>query len=152
MSPQGGYVTMVARVKYLIVRCVTKETSTRQRLARASSTILSSRSRMEPPMNRDDCYSATHPSEHNSVLILNKSRRTARETEWRRRREREGEKIGKGKWKSKDTELEERYLRGRSHDFPFMIPVTKNYGYGCPRVQQNHPGGCAAVRRKLLPL
>jgi len=100
-------------------------------------------------MNRDDCYSATHASDHNSVHILKKSwrMRGLREAEWRKRREREGEKIGKGKWKSKDTELEERYLRGRSHEFPFSMPITKTYGYGCPRLQPSHAGGCAAVRR-----
>jgi len=119
-----------------------------QRLARVGSVINSKRDRMEPPMNRDDCYSATHPSEHNSVHIIGTGRsggkRKLRETEWGKRREREGEKIGKGKWKSKNAELEERYLRGRSHDFPFSMPVPKTPGYGCPHVQRSHPGGCAA--------
>lgn len=100
-------------------------------------------------MNRDDCYSATHASEHNSVHILKKSgrRRDTREIEWRDRREKEGEKIGKGKWGSKNPELEERYLRGRSHDFPFLMPIPKSHGYGCPQVQPCYAAGCAAVSR-----
>jgi len=44
---------------------------------------------------------------------------------------REGEMIGKGKWKSKDTELE-RYLRGRSHNFPFLM-LSKNTGTAARR-------------------
>jgi hypothetical protein len=98
-------------------------------------------------MNRDDCYSATHPSEHNSVHILDRSDlgRDIREVEWRKRREKEGEKIGKGKRRGKNTELEERYMRGRSHDFPFLMPTPKSHGYGCPHVQPRYAAGCAAV-------
>ena len=100
-------------------------------------------------MNREDCYSATHASEHSSVYILKRSQRGrgAREIEWRRRREREGEKIGKVGWRNKNAELEERYLRGRDHDFAFLMPVLKTCGYGCPRVQAYYAAGCAAVRR-----
>ena len=102
---------------------------------------------MEPPMNRDDCYSATHPSEHNSVHILDRSDlgRDIREVEWRKRREKEGEKIGKGKRRGKNTDLEERYMRGRSHDFPFLMPTPRAHGYGCPHVQPRYVAGCAAV-------
>jgi len=105
-------------------------------------------------MNRDDCYSATHPSEHNSVHIIGRSerRRNAREIEWRKRREKEGKKIGKGKGKSKNAELEERYLRGRSHDFPFLMRVPKTHGYGCPHVQKAYAAGCAVVCVPLLIL
>ena len=97
-------------------------------------------------MNRDDCYSATHPSEHNAVHIIGKSAcgRDHREAEWRRRREKEGEKIGKGK-RNKNAELEERYLRGRSHDFPFLMPVPKIHGYGCPHAQRSYTPACAVV-------
>lgn len=97
-------------------------------------------------MDRDDCYSATHPSEHNAVHIIGKSARARdlREAEWRRRREKEGEKIGKGK-RSKNAELEERYLRGRSHEFPFLMPVPKAHGYGCPHAQRSYAPACVAV-------
>ena len=103
-------------------------------------------------MNRDDCYSATHPSEHNSVYIIDRSelKRNIREAEWRKRREKEGRKVGKGTWRSKDTELEERYLRGRTHDFPFMMPAPTTYGYGWPSVQPCHAVGCAAVRLRAV--
>lgn len=136
------------------MNCFVQGSTVGERLARAGSAIFSSRSRMEPPINRDDCYSATHPSEHNSIHVIGRSGRGRkfREAEWRRRREKEGEKIGKGKRRSKSTELEERYLRGRGHDFPFLMPVPKAFGYGCPHVQQSWAGGCAVVRPPHLVL
>lgn len=150
MPSQGEYVRMDnSECPVSNYKLRAQETTVSQRLRRASSVILSNRTRMEPPMNRDDCYSATHPSEHNSVHILKKSGRGRdfREADWRSRREKEGEKIGKGGRKSKNPELEERYLRGRSHEFPFLMPIPKVHGYGCPQVQPFHAGGCAAVRR-----
>jgi hypothetical protein len=136
---------METTLTFLIVE---QGTSVGQRLARASSVIFSNRSHMELPMSRDDCYAATHPSEHNSVFILARSgwRRELRQTEWRRRREKEGEKIGKGKRADKDIETEERYLRGRDHEFPFSSPVTSARGYGCPHEQERWIGACAVVR------
>jgi hypothetical protein len=112
-----------------------------------NSTILSNRDNMEPPMNRDDCYAATHPSEHNSVFITGRSgwRRELRWTQWGRRREKEGEKVGKGKRTAKDNEVEERYLRGLDHEFPFSSPVTKTHGYGCPHEQKIYSAACAVV-------
>lgn len=124
-----------------------QEVTVGQRLARASSGILSSRHRMEPPISRDDCYAATHPSDHNSTFVFGRSawKREYRQAEWRRRREKEGEKIGKGKRGGKQTEIEERYLRGRDHEFPFSLPVSKVHGYGCPHVQQKYAPACAVV-------
>lgn len=149
MSSAGEYaVTNSGKPVILIINCINQEATVGQRLARAGSVILPSRNRMEPPVDRDDCYSATHPSEHNSVYIIDRSgpTRDVREAEWRRRREKEGEKVGKGTRRSKNTGLEERYMRGRIHDFPFTMPVPTTCGYGWPCVQLRHAAGCAAVR------
>jgi len=129
------------------VNCINQEVTVGQRLARVGSAILPGRNRMEPPMNRDDYYSATHPSDHNSVYIIDKSgpKRDTRETEWGRRRGKEGERVGKGTRRSKNADLEERYLRGRAHEFPFSMPAPTTYGYGWPCVQPCHAAGCAAV-------
>ncbi|KAF9646512.1 hypothetical protein BDM02DRAFT_3008899 [Thelephora ganbajun] len=130
---------------YMYCGCPQKEITVAQRLSRVGSAILPSRNRVEPPTKRDDCYAATHASEHNSVHIVGRSERgrNYRVVQWGRRREKEGERIGKGKWGSKDAELEERYLRGRSHDFPFLSPVSKAHGYGCPHVQRAYNATCA---------
>lgn len=132
-------------VSYMYCGCPLKEVTVGQRIARASSGILSSRHRMEPPIRRDDSYAATHPSDHNSIFVLGRSawRREVRQIEWGKRREKEGEKIGKGKRGGKDTEIEERYLRGRDHEFPFSLPVSRVHGYGCPHVQQSYIPACA---------
>ena len=52
-----------------------------QRLSRLTTLVLSHYQRMNPPMDREDCYSATHPSDHNSIFInsrLGKQRREVR--------------------------------------------------------------------------
>ena len=114
--------------------------------------MLSTRHCMQPPMSRDDCYAATHPSDHNSVFIKGRSawRRELRQVEWERRRVQEGKKVEKGKFWGKDAELEERYSRGQSHEYPFLSSAAKTPGYGCPHVQQAYAGSCAAVCPLLL--
>ncbi|KAF9779250.1 hypothetical protein BJ322DRAFT_450903 [Thelephora terrestris] len=129
-------------IPYLHCGCPVKDIGVGERLVRA----LSSRPRrIDPPTNRDDCYAATHPSEHNSVFVIGRSglKRTLQQAEWRRRRDEEGQKIGKGKRVGKGTEVEERYMRGRDHEFPFSSPVPKVHGYGCPHAQNTHRGACA---------
>ena len=101
-------------------------------------------------MDREDCYSATHPSDHNSIFIdsrLNKQQREARKLTWQRRRDRDGEKVkeSEGKAKSKNRDLRARYARGQSHGAAFMVPVPLTYGYGYPFVYPSYPGSCAGV-------
>lgn len=124
---------------------VTQETSVGQRLARAGSVIFSNRQHMKPPVNRDDCYAATHPSEHNSVFVIGRSerKRELRQGEWEKWRKEEGEKIRNGSTVGKHSE---RYLRGRDHEFAFLSPVKKSHGYGCPHVQKSYASACAVVR------
>lgn len=103
-------------------------------------------------MNRDDCYAATHPSEHNSVFVIGRSgqRRGLRQAEWKRRREEESGKLGKGKRGGKDIETEERYMRGRDHEFPFSSPIPKSHGHDCPHAQKSYVAACAVVRLPLV--
>ena len=140
MSCEGKY-----RVKDCsgpLIHHVEQETTVGQRL----SAIFSDYHHIEPPISRDDCYAATHPSEHNSVFIIGRSgwRRNLRQTEWEKRREKEGEKIGKGKRAGKESEIEG-YLRGRDHGFPFLSPVPKAHGYGCPHAHKSYTSACAVV-------
>ena len=125
-------------------------TTVGQRLSRLSTLVLSPRPRMDPPMDRDDCFSVTHPSDHNSIFInsrMNKGRREIRKSTWQRRRDRDGEKIrqSKGKAKKENKDLEERHARGQDHDAAFMVPVPLIYGYGYPYAYPVHPGSCAGV-------
>ena len=88
-------------------------------------------------MDHEGCYSATDPSDHNSIFAysrVDKQRRELRKLKRRRRRDRDGLKIqeSKGKAKSKDGDLKERYVRGQGHDAAFMVPVPLTYGYGSP--------------------
>jgi len=99
-------------------------------------------------MDREDSYSATHPSDHNSILIeseAHKQQRKVRKLKWQRRRERDGQTIRESKDKAKNRDLEERHARGEGHDSAFMIPVPLMYGYGCPFVYSPYPGSCAIV-------
>lgn len=132
----------------LIILDHAQESTFGQRLARATTVISSNLAHMDPPMSRDDCYAATHPSEHNSVFVIGRSgyRRKMRQTQWEKRREKDAEKIGKGGRTRKDRETEDRYLRGRDHEFPFSSPVPKTHGYGCPHAQKSYASACAAVR------
>ena len=128
----------------------TQGTTVGQRLSRLSALVLSPRPHIDPPMDREDCHSATHPSDHNSIFInspLNKERREMRKLTWQRRRDRDGEKLkgSKGKAKNKDRDLEERHARGQDHDAAFMVPVPLIYGYGYPYVYPLYPGSCAGV-------
>lgn len=140
MSCEGKY--RIKDCSKPLINHVQQETTVGQRL----SAIFSDHHHMEPPMSRDDCYAATHPSEHNSVFIIGRSGRgrNQRQTEWERRREKEGEKIGKGKRAGKESEIEG-YLRGRDHGFPFLSPVPKTHGYGCPHAHQSYTLACAVV-------
>ena len=110
--------------------------------------ILSHPHHVKPPINREDCYAATHPSEHNSVFVLARSglRREIREEEWKRRKVEEEAKMWKGKQTGKGMETEERYFRTRDHEFPFSSPVTMAHGYGCPHEKECYRGACAVVR------
>jgi len=119
-----------------------------QRLSRLTTLVLSRYHRMDHPIDREDCYSATHPSDHNSIHInsrLAKQRREVRRLRWKRRRDRDGEKNKRSKGKAKNKDFEERYARGQDHDPAFMVPVPLIYGYGYPWVYQSCPGLCAGV-------
>lgn len=120
---------------------VEQELSVGQRL----SSFFSDRCEMPPPMSRDDSCAATHASEHSSIFLIGRSAwgRGMRQAEWGRRREKEGEKIGKGK---RGGDIGERYLRGRDHEYPFLPPVPKTHGYGCPHTKQYYAAACAVVR------
>jgi len=101
-----------------------------------------------PPINREDCYSATHPSDHNSIFIdsgANKQRREVRELKWQRRRNRDGQTIRESKDKAKNRDLEKRHARGEGHDSAFMVPVPLMYGYGYPFAYLPYTGSCAVV-------
>ena len=88
-------------------------------------------------MNREDCYPATDPSDHNSLFVysrVDKQRHELRKLKRWQRRDRDGLKVqeSEGEAKSKDGDLEERYASGRGHDAAFMVPVPLIYGYGSP--------------------
>lgn len=105
---------------------------------------------MNPPVDREDCYSVTHPSDHNSIFIdspVNKQRRKARKHTLQRRRDRDGQKLegSKGKSKGGNDGLEARYTRGQGHAVAFMIAVPLISGYGYPYVYPSCPWSCAAV-------
>lgn len=150
MSCKGKYIVFGGnKPLFLIVNHSEQDITVGGRLTRA---ILSRRHRIDPPMNRDECYAATHSSEHNSVFIIGKSgrRHSLQQAEWRRRREEEGGKTGKGKRVGKDTEVEERYIRGRGHDFPFSSPIPNSHGYGCPHAKMAYFALCAVVCPPLV--
>ena len=126
----------------------TQGTTIGQRLSKLTAFVLSRPQRMGPPIDREDCYSATHPSDHNSIFIdssLGKQRREVRELKWKRRRDRDGQRIAKAKGKANDKDLQERHARGQDHDAAFMVPVPLTYGYGYPWVYPPYPGLCAGV-------
>ena len=126
----------------------TQGTTIGQRLSKLTVFVLSRHQPMDPPIDREDCYSATHPSDHNSVFIssaVGKQRRDVRKRKWKRRRDRDGQKIEKSKGKVNDKNLQERHTRGQDHDAAFMVPVPLTYGYGYPWVYPAYPGMCAGV-------
>ncbi|KAF9644170.1 hypothetical protein BDM02DRAFT_3175056, partial [Thelephora ganbajun] len=133
-------------IPYMHCGCPLPGTTVGQRLGKLSALIFSHRPRMDSPMDREDCYSATHPSDHNSVFInsrIGKQRREVRKLTWKRRRDRDSQKIKESKGKIKNKELGERYARGHDHDAAFMVPVPLVYGYGYPFVYTPYPGLCA---------
>lgn len=132
-------------------------TTVGQRLSRLGTLVLSHHPHMDPPADREDCYSATHPSDHNSIFInsrVGRQRRELRKLIWRRRRNRDGQKVqdSKGKPKNKNKDLEERYARGQGHGAAFMIPVPQTYGYGSPHAYPSYPGSCAVVVSPCSPV
>lgn len=88
-----------------------------QRFRRLRKSVLSQRRRMDPPMERKVCYSATHPSDHNSVSANSrvvKQRREMWKVRWQHRGEKDGLKTKKPQGKGKGKDLEER--RAKSQD------------------------------------
>lgn len=119
-----------------------------QRFSKLTTLVLSRYHSMDPPIDREDCYSATHPSDHSSIHInsrLAKQRRKVRGLRWKRRRDRDDEKIKWSRGKAKNKDLEERCARGQNRDAAFMVPVPLIYEYGYPWVYPPCPGLCAGV-------
>ena len=108
------------------------------------------RSSINPP-NRDDCFLATHPSDHNAVYVdtISHKGRQKRLSKTQRRRARDLEKLNHGKMDEKT------YNRGLDHNAAFLVPVPVYYGYGvpgaaCAGVGGGFGPGCAAVRSFLI--
>lgn len=115
---------VVMNLEFLIADHIKQDITLGGRLARMVS---SRKDRIDPPMNRDDCYAATHSSEHNSVFIIGRSEYGR--TRQQQQREKERRKLGLG------------------HEFPFSSPIPgqNDYGYGCPHAQQVYLLACAVV-------
>ena len=103
------------------------------------------RSSINPP-NRDDCFLATHPSDHNAVYVdtISHKGRQKRLSKTQKRRARDLEKLNHGKMDEKT------YNRGLDHNAAFLVPVPVYYGYGVPLAGCAGAGGgfgagCAAV-------
>ena len=127
---------------------MTQGTTIGQRLGVLRRLVFPNNLRMDPPMDREDCYAVTHPSDHNSIFIgsqLGKQQREVRKLRWKRRRDRDGQKIKGSEGKAKDKDLEERYARGQDHEAAFMVPVPLAHGYAYPYVYPPYPGSCAGV-------
>ena len=139
--------SVVMSLEFLIVHHTEQDTV----LGRLSRAISSRNDRIDPPMNRNDCHAATHSSEHNSVFLVGRSqwRRTDQQAEWQQEREKEIRKLGKGKQGDKSTEIQQRLMRWRNHEFPFSSPIPgkEDCGYGCPHAQLACYPACAVVCR-----
>ncbi len=105
-------------------------TRLKRRLSNASNTS----NGLIPP-HRVDALSATHASEHNSVLVpdhklLTESQRKKRAEKVRKRRERDEKNV-------RERKMDESALRrGRDHDAAFLYPV--------PFYAYTPVGGCVA--------
>ena len=112
-------------------------------LRRLRKIVLSHRPRVDPLADREGCYSATHPSDHNSVSIdfrVRKQRREAWKVRWQRRRNRDGQKIKNTNGKAKNRDLEERHERSQDQDAAIMLPLPLMHGYGYPFESSEYPG------------
>ncbi|KAF9786260.1 hypothetical protein BJ322DRAFT_775798 [Thelephora terrestris] len=126
--------------------CSLPGTTLGQRLRRLRKKVLSHRPRAHPPMDPEDCYSASHPSDHNSVSMnarVRKQRREAWKPRWQRRRNRDGQKIKNSKGQMQNGDLEERHPRGQDQDAaPVVAPLPLMYGYGYPYESSESHGMC----------
>lgn len=101
-------------------------------------------------MEPQDCYSASHPSDHNSVSMHSRVRKQRREVwklKWQRRRNRDGQKIKNSKGKMQTRELEEIHPRplGQDHDTAVVAPLPLMQGYGYPYESSEDHGLCLGV-------
>lgn len=95
------------------------------------------------PPARDDCFLATHPSDHNSIYVTGQSHnlRQKREQKTQKRRERDLKRVKDGKMD------EAAYKRGSTHDTAFLVPVPLYYypvGFGYAGGCASGVGGCAS--------
>ena len=86
---------------------------------------------MDPPLvNHEDSYSATHPSDHNSVAIDSRHeniRRERRRDAWKCKRDEEKQKMEESTRKGKKKASKEIFERGQKHEAAFMVPVPLTY-------------------------
>jgi len=123
-------------VRYMHCGCPLPGDTIGQKLSKLTINLSSNKNPINPPP-RDDCFLATHPSDHNSVYIENisHSMRQKRAAKTQKRRERDLKKVKDGKM------TEEEYQRGAAHDTAFLVPIPFYY---TPIVPFYGGVGCAA--------
>lgn len=79
-------------------------------------------------MHHKNSHSATHPSDHNTILIEGEEDcREQRIKEQERRRNRDMQKFKGYKHGNKKNAYEERLIRNKNHEQAFMAPVPLQY-------------------------
>ncbi|KAF8886972.1 hypothetical protein BD779DRAFT_1673001 [Infundibulicybe gibba] len=130
-------------VEYTHCGCPLPGQTIGQKLSRLVNRYAINGSYLIPPAH-DSLLAATHPSDHNAVLVAHHrgaiSAQKRRRKKFERRREREAQDALKGKADPKRSE------RGAGHDPAFLVPVPMFYTYGAVPIIP----GCTAYTASVV--